>query len=366
MTDKKTNRLSHSAANRYLDCAYSYKLHYLEKLRSPLQSAALCFGSAIDVAIGACLKNEDPIAAFNESWKFQEINGVKTLLPSCTKIVYADSDYDQDLLKDDDIKKLATQYGCSKEDVLGVIEAAYAKKETVGFAHLQEQDKLIINLANWHSLNQKGLLMIKAFQEKVMPNIEEVLSVQEKVTLDNTDGDSILGFVDMVVKYKGYDVPIIFDLKTSSREYEADSVITSSQLSLYVHSLSEKYKTKKAGYIVLHKRIQKNKTKVCSVCGNNGTSSRARTCDKEMGKMRCSGEWKVTLDPEAVVQIIINDIPARLEEIVIENLDSVNQAIKTNIFPRNLSNCVKFGGAVICPFYKLCHEGKDPDLEKME
>ncbi len=101
--------------------------------------------------------------------------------------------------------------------------------------------------------------MLEEFKNNILPNITEVLATQVKVELTNEDGDSIIGFADAVVKWKDYPHPIIVDIKTSSIDYEHDSVLTSPQLTLYVHDLSAKFdNTRSAGYIVLHKKIKEN------------------------------------------------------------------------------------------------------------
>ena len=88
-------------------------------------------------------------------------------------------------------------------------------------------------------------------------NVEEVLGTQVPINLENEKGDSIVGFADFVVKWKGYDKPIVFDLKTSSIDYAENAVKVSPQLALYVHDLKDKFHTRTAGFLVLKKRIKK-------------------------------------------------------------------------------------------------------------
>jgi hypothetical protein len=354
------NRLSHSSATKFMTCPTAWRYHYKDRLRSKEQKAALLFGSAIDTALQDMLKHSrDPVASFSEAWKFAEVNGKKVYLPTCTEIVYSNSDFDKDLLTIDDLNYL----GPTKVEKLFEI---IKKKEEVGFHGLEHSEKEILNDANWLCLNRKGLLMIKAVQEKVLPNVEEVLGVQEYVTLENSTGDSIIGYADLVCRWKGLKYPVVFDFKTSSIKYDRDSVLTSPQLTLYVHALEEKFQTRLAGFIVLQKRIQKNKTKKCSNCKFDGTGSRAKTCtneldDGDLGKRsRCGSEWIETLNPEVEVDIIINEIPQATEDLVIENLDYINTAIKTNSFHRNLNSCVMAWGK--CEFYNKCYKGDDSGL----
>jgi hypothetical protein len=185
------------------------------------------------------------------------------------------------------------------------------------------------------------------------------------VELVNELGDSVVGYVDIVAKLKGHDEPVILDLKTSTRMYEEDSVLTSPQLSLYVWGLHDKYKTSKAGYVVLLKSISKNKLKLCKSCGNDGSSGSHKTCNATGpdGK-RCHGEFNITINPKASVQIIIDSIPERVQNMVVENFNEVNHAIKSGTFTKNLQSCIKPYGK--CAFYNICWKGTEEGLVKSE
>lgn len=329
-------------------------------MRPKEQKAALLFGSAIDAALTSMMKEKDkkPEDVFMYFWRFQEVNGEKTYLPSCPDIVYSNRDYDKDLLDDKDISKLKEIYNL--EDPIEEVARIYRLKEEIGFKGLPQKDKIVLNHANWLTLVHKGLLMLEGVRKFVLPNIEEVLGVQEYVTLENQDGDSVIGYVDLICKWKGIKDPIIVDFKTSAMEYKENAVLTSPQLTLYVHALSDKYKTRKAGFIVLAKNIIKNKTKICSKCSKNGTGQRHKTCDAEINGERCNAEWIERIDPEAEVQILIDDIPEQTENIVLENFDYINQSIKNGIFHRNLQSCMSTWGP--CPYLSKCYENKDEGL----
>ena len=88
------NKLSHSQANKFMECPQAWSYHYNDRLRSKYSHAALLFGSAIDFALGTLLKpgEKTPEQIFDYFWTFQEINGEKTYIPTCTSIVYANSD----------------------------------------------------------------------------------------------------------------------------------------------------------------------------------------------------------------------------------------------------------------------------------
>lgn len=373
---KKLNKLSHSAASRYQDCPKSYEYHYIHRIRSKVQSAALLFGTAVDRGIGKILEPSGSHAteakdAFEYAWRFQEVNGKNTYLPKCIDIAYANSDFDVELLLPEDWDKLRADYGHlmgADETPQQVVDGIYERKESVGFERLPEIERTILNHANWLCLRRKGLYMLKAVETQVLPNITEVLGTQVYVTLENSAGDKVIGYADLVCRWRGYDKPVVIDFKTSSREYAKDSVLTSPQLTLYVHSLYEQYQTRLAGFVVLSKHLRKNRTKICSVCGNDGTGKRHKTCDNEItgahGRARCNGAWNETLAPEALVDVIISEIPERTEDIVLQNLDDINTMLKQGMFTRNFSSCIKPWGR--CPYFDKCYKDSDEGLIQLE
>lgn len=364
-TEGTVNRLSHSSVTKFQDCPQAWKFHYRERLRVVAQSGALLFGSAVDAALTALVKGatpEDVIATFERAWSFQEVNGTMTALPRSVNVVYAESDFDQDLLTDEDRQVLIDTY--KLDDLGAALKTVYDEKDYFGFVHLPDDRKEFLNHANWLSLYRKGLLMIEACRRDVLPNIEEVLSVQKYVELANTDGDRIIGFADIVVRWKGIERPVVLDWKTSARDYEKGAVLVSPQLTLYVHALYEEYQTRWAGFIVFKKRMEKTTTKVCSKCGQDGTGKKHRTCDIEYDGERCKGEWSATYAFKANTQILIDEIPEQTESIVLENMDYINQAIKNGIFHRNFNSCIKAWGK--CPFYNKCYRADDSGLVQLD
>lgn len=357
------NRLSHSSLMKFQECPKAWEYHYVQKLRSKYQKAALLFGTSIDQAFTAMLRNESAEDTFKTSWEAQEINKIKTSLRKCTDIVYAIADYDKDLLLEEDLDLLKAEFNIT--DPVEDVDKIYKIKEKIGYDLLSKDKKQLLNYANWLCLYRKGLILLKTLRKDFLPNILEVYSTQDFVELNNADGDKIIGYSDMVVKYKGYDKPVIFDLKTSSKRYEPDAVLTSPQLTLYVHALSEKYQnTRYAGFVVLSKHIKKNKVKKCKSCNHDLSGTRFETCNKIINKVRCEGEIFQTIDPEGSLEVLVNEIPERTETIVMDNVDFINKAIHTGNFHRNLSSCVNKYGK--CQFYNLCYKNQDKDLIKVE
>lgn len=348
-------KLSHSATNRYTDCAQSYKYHYIDGYRAKVQSSALLFGSAIDRAAEhyAISRNfEETIDVFKKTWQIQEINKKSEDLRFLLNFTYSDRDMDLELLKFEDWLELEKVDSHPKENIQKVVD----KKKKVGYKYLKKEEKVFFNFTNWLCLKHKGLYMLIEFKDIFDKNVEEVLGTQVKIDLENDNDDSVTGFADLVVRWRGIKKPVVIDLKTSSIDYQDDSIKTSAQLSLYVFSLSEKYEnTRNAGYIVLNKNIQKNKTKICKKCGYDGSGKQHKTCDNLVDEKRCHGEWLEVINPKARSQVIIDEISEIMAERTIENFDMVNKSIKAEIFPRNFNSCYRFNNTVRCQFYEICH-----------
>ena len=355
-------RISYSQLRLYGECGKKYEYSYKIGLREKTKSGALLFGTAFDKAIEAVLKNKeiDENEVFDKIWTHQEINKKETYLPESLMVVYAASDFDYDLLQEDDVRllKVKCQEFLGSEDWYEKYEECVQAKKQRAYKLFTEQQNKYLNICNWLSLRRKGHLMLKTNRLKVLPFITEIHDTQVKIELANADGDSLLGYADLVCTWNDGRKCII-DYKTSASEYEEDSVITSPQLSLYAYGLG----IKTAGYFVFKKGIIKNRIKICSICGFDGSGARHKTCSSEVDGRRCGGEWKETVRPEADVQILINDIPEKTMAVVMENVDMVNKAIKAEIFPRNFDSCRKPWG--LCPYYDLCFKGDDSDLIKI-
>lgn len=314
------NRLSFSAITKFKYCPQAWKWHYVERYRPIQVSSALLFGSAIGKSFEQLILTKDlenAKALFLSLWTEQEINGKLEKIKEYPHIHYFKSDMDKDL-----------------------------------------------GNTPWDTLLVKGNLILDSFYNNLLPLIEHVYSTEEKVELSSGEDVSI-GFADAVVKIKGYDKPIILDFKTASRPYEADSVQKSEQLSHYMHSLADKYGTRLAGYAVFLKDIKKNKTKVCSKCGYEGTGTNFKTCNNEKRGARCNSAWIVTLHPECEMQLIVDEITEDHELSVIDEIGTINDLINENRIEKNLEVCDNNYGRS-CEFINLCHKGDPTGLIKLD
>jgi len=366
-------RLSHSAVAKYLDCGQAYKLQYIERYREKTTTSALLFGSAIDAAFNALLIDlqkgvlKDALTykeAFDKAWTYGEINRKKVYLPDTAIMGYAATDFDHDILHEDDVKFL----GAKAQELVptdftelgleGVIKkcAEYKKQKAHGRA-FKDSENRFLNLANWCSLRRKGHLMVEQYFIDILPKIKRVVDVQVKIETDNEQGDSAIGFIDAILEWEdGTIFPI--DHKTSARDYEADSVRTSQQLAFY----GEMTGYEKAAFIVFYKGVVKNRTKICSVCKYDGSGARHKTCSSEVSGKRCGGEWVEVLKPSIRTQVIIDKVTQMSRDNIMNTFDQVNTAVRAQIFPHNYNSCVKPYGR--CAFFNICHEGKYDDVEK--
>lgn len=373
-------KLSHSAIGLYMSCPKKYSLHYIERLRDKSTHAALLFGSALDVTLNQILLDLsrgalDPLCQtydniFLNNWRNGTINDKSVELMTNENLVYANTDFDAEILEKSDLLsvhyKMNSDYaalGVAKElaDILTIFKTLHEKKLEVGYGGMSLVEKQFYNHMNWISSIRKAGLMIRAYVAQIVPKIKKVHSIQKSITLENAEGDSVVGFIDAVLEFHKEGL-VLIDHKTSAREYEWDAVLKSTQLALYLHAIKDEFPTQQAGYIVFKKLIQKNRTKKCNKCGYSG-ETRAKTCDQTIDSKRCHGEWTETIKPEASIQVLINEIPAKLESMVIENFAEVVHVAKLGVFPRNLSSCEK---PFLCQFYNKCHSNDTSNLIKLE
>lgn len=219
-------QLSYSASNRYKMSPRSYYLHYILRLRPEKVGSALVFGSAVDEGLNSLLEGKDsPESDFLKSWEKADINGVKVDLKTSNLVKYSKSDYDEHILTDEDLSLI--QEGLNK---------------------------------SWVSLRRKGLMIIQAYREQIIPRIKKVIEVQKYVKLTNEHGDSFIGWVDFICEWEDGKVYIV-DNKTTSIKYKKDSASTSPQLATYFEGVSEEGKVEAHGvmYIAVPKKFRKRK-----------------------------------------------------------------------------------------------------------
>jgi hypothetical protein len=383
------NTLSFSQISKYLTCARSYKYYYKDRLREGTATAFLAFGSAMDTALNAMLldyKQNKSVSvdykkSFDDAWQTIEINKVKYDLKTCLKVGYAKSDFIAELFTPESFLEYqldtllycpVTAKGASIvnlpkltqdkiEDLKHYHKEVEEKKSNRAIIPFSDEEHMLLNMMNWHSMRRKAHLMLDAYKANILPQIEEVAEVQKKVELTSNCGTKLLGYVDAVVKFKGNDFYSVLDNKTSASPYDDSKVKFSQQLAMYCYQLDLKH----AAFGVMLKNISLNKNKICSVCGHDGSGARHKTCNNEDSGKRCGGDWIETVKPEAQTQLISGNINSFQQNLVMENAAEVLEAINAGIYPRNLNTCQNIYGNP-CPYLRKCWMGKEDGLEVVE
>ena len=291
------NKFSNSSIDKYTECSLCYKLHYIDRIRPVRTKSALLFGGVLDTALNDLLLNKNLIKAketFIKQWTEVNVNTTD----------FSKSDLDIEL-----------------NDFFQPQNGLYKLVEDIN--------------SSWQSLLNKGLLFIEQYHKEVLPKIKKVLSIQEPVSLKNDDGDEISGFLDLIVEWEDGKTYLL-DNKSSSVTYEEFSAKMGQQLPLYYYIVKEKYKLDGVGYIVLNKKINKNKVKKCKTCGeiNKGTH---KTCDGLTGFKRCNGEFDITINPSVDIQYVFNQVAESDEKRVLDKFDEVNYNVSNGYFAENHS-----------------------------
>lgn len=375
-------KLSNSGINTFFECPKAYELKYVRKLANKFKGSALFFGSAIDTGLNYMTihRNEPDVLAksileFKAAWEQGKDHNKQPMdLPKNPFIIYSKSDFDYDLLDKKDWAELFKM----RENPLDERKRIYEIIQESGYPSVPEKDRMFYGYSTWLCLMKKGELLIKAYHDRILPIIEDVVVVQKDVQLkdgDSDDSNAIRGVVDLVVRFKDGAIlngemlnvsskeNVVTDNKTSSVEYEQDSVAGSQQLALYKTLLNVEdpaLAIKKGAYIVLGKKLEKDTTKTCKSCGHIATGSH-KTCDAEIDGKRCNGVWDKKTIFKVNTNVIIDNISDTFSDSVIENFDTVVKSIEHGLFPRNYNSCHnKYGG--LCDFFNICNKGTMTDI----
>lgn len=276
-------RISHSASEKFSTCGYSYFLHYYYKLRPIEIKSALVVGGAVDVGLNHLLETrnlEESIVKFKQAWDKTAKSG---------EIIYSKSDIEEHLLDGVEIKK--------------------------------ESDR------GYYSWLKKGEILIREYNEQVMPLIKRVIKVQIDEVLENDVGDELVIKTDFIAELHDGRI-ILFDNKTSSVKYDKDSVKNSEQLAVYYHALKEEYKIDACGYIVIPKKVNKQKK------------------------------------PAVKIEVIIDQVSEETINNTLQKFHNNIESIKLGLFNKNLNNCRNIFGD--CPYIKYCHQNDMTGLKEIK
>lgn len=347
----KTKKISYSSWDKYLTCPQMWFIEKVLGYEPKQKSSALIFGGGIDESLNHLLEHNDIDVAKTMFKKY-----IKCLLKT-TKYYFFKADFDYDLLTEKQIK-IAEDYLKELDyegtlDIVTLHKTLYGKIMDCGndYSVISENQQLFVSCISTMSLKQKGLMMIDAYVEKVLPQIEKVISVQEP-----TKGRP--GFLDIECILKGIG-KVTADHKTAARISTHANVESDPQLLLYDFEA----KNKQVAKIVLGKNVKKNTTKTCSVCNFNGNGLRHKTCPEMKGKVRCDGEWDVSISPEIEIGIFVGDVNKEIQATVLKSIASVEDAIEKEAFPFNTKSCANQFGKP-CPYIDYCHKGSAKKMKK--
>lgn len=364
----ETMRTSYSQNNTYISCPQHWSWKYQHRLDPLEMGASLYFGSAVDNAVMAMLQGkEEFMEIFRVNWKAQTQWGKTTIIFDNPNVTYGYADFDADLLKEEDLETLR-DWGNTKDPVQMYKDIVKKKKNK--FKKLNADDKKYFARASWLSLMRKGEILIESFEKQFLPEITEVMATQMSANIkDHNTGDTIGGYIDMVLRIKGYDVPIIFDLKTAARPYTQEQVELTDQLTLYAAMKAAEYNTDLVGYVILVKNIPKNIVAYCKTCGHERRTGQLKTCDNtikdEKGDTygRCKGEWNETRELAPQVQVLVEKkTPEQINTLLVDH-GNIIHSMKEGIVYKDLSKCNNWYGGQ-CPYYGACHNNDLKNLKK--
>lgn len=367
-------KTSHSQNNTYIACPQHWNLSYNEGWANPIEGSSTYFGSAVDAAVSDMLEGgKDYIKTFYDRWNKSWSFGKSTQIFDNPDIVFGHKDFDKDILEPKDYPQLEawakslnlmtpTATPTPQELVALYKTTANAKKNP--FVKITNDQLVYFNRASWLSMKRKGKVLLEAFHTQFYPKITKVIATQQRATLkDEATGDSVTGFIDMVLEIQGYDKPIIFDLKTAGMPYDQENIDLTQQLTLYAAMKGNDYNTDLVGFVVLCKNIQKITTNTCQTCGNlrNG---RHATCDAlKADGTRCKGTWTEKVTPAPVVQVLIEQKTPQQVNDLLGDVGNLLLAMKQKIVYKNVDKCNNWYGGP-CPFYNACHKGDYSGLVK--
>ena len=355
-------KTSYSQSNTYISCPKHWQLNYKEGWESPIQGASTFFGSAIDAGVTAMLEqNPDFVKVFYDRWNKAFNFGKSTVIFDNPDIVYSGKDFDADVIEAKDEPQMvawATSLnlapGTNKEQCIALFRDIANKKKNP-YKNVSKDEMTFYNRMCWLSMKRKGKILLNSFHQQFLPKVKRVISTQGRAQIqDPNTGDTITGFIDMVLEIDGYDKPIIFDLKTAANPYSQQDIDLTQQLTLYAAMKGQEYNTDLVGYVVLSKNIQKSTVNTCKSCGHTKNSSH-HTCNNIVGGKRCGGEWdeKVVLEPQVQVLVEKKD-PNQINDLLMD-YGNIILAMKQEIVYKNTSKCNNWYGSQ-CPFYGVCHK----------
>lgn len=346
-------RLSHSAITAFKTCNELHYLRYIKRIKPKTQGASLAFGSCIDQCTSYLLLAHQSGTLDNALMDYMEVfvadpeKGWNLSFDSDSSR-YGAKDLDSKLIQTDECRGLIQTWELELQ--VNEQDAINAYKQR-NHKEVKDNEFKMHNRLSWLSMREKGRYMMQAFIDDVLPQIEEVVAVQDRI--DGETGDStVVGFIDLIAKLKGHDKYVICDVKTAGMPYELEDVKMSEQLTFYTGVRGPELNTNLAGFIVLAKNI--GSEAVCPKCMQKKETSH-KTCNNEVNGKRCNAEWTSTLKGSS--QILVDTIEPNQQQEYLDELPILEPVMRTGLRIKNFESCRRFGG--YCDFIDLCRNG-DP------
>ena len=273
-------KMSYSKMTTYKDCPAKYKFQYVDKYRQDATSSAFLFGLAFDQAVNYILNK-------HKKGQTPDLKHAKKAFLKGMKLWH------------------------------GQNELIYFKADLPDA--LRTMDAKVNQQLAWNHLCMLGQMMVEEYVTKILPHIKRVVLVQKRKIVKNGAQDELNFVLDCIVELQDGRV-VLFDTKTSSKQYARNSVRFSEQLAMY----NEYYPTEWCGYIVFNKHLKKDGTL----------------------------KW----------QIIVDKIDEQQKATVFKDMDDTVTSIKAGLFPKNKKSCYNFGRR--CEYFNLCHKGDPSGLIK--
>jgi len=327
--------LSFSGYKRFITCPKFYEYHDVLGEKSEIMSSALVFGSGIDTALNDMLVDHNLEAA--------ELKATRYIFDTQIDHFFI-ADYDADLSLKYLYDYVVAKYPEKEIDFHSIMSELLSNQ-----TQLSDNEKTLLNAVCKDTLATKAKIILRSYHQRVLPMIDKVETVQYEYT---TKCGSKRGIIDTVLILKD-GRRVIFDNKTASKPYDKDATLKSPQLALYAEFTKAEY----AGFIVMNKQITKNRKKICSKCGYDGSGGKFKTCDNMVDNKRCGSEWDETIAPYSFIQIHIDKIPDINKNLIVQAMDDTIKCINNGVFPRNLNNCFSMYGAK-CVYSDKCWKNK--------
>lgn len=336
-------KFSHSSVDQYEQCPRKFQLQRIEKWRSPKLPSPLFFGSALDEAFShlLCTKKQDlteaeltlQLTKTAEEVFVQNMVNVQDMYRNPVQLAlninaeYFTSDFTPELINNTHLGALQTLEPHYKlVDFLDFHEQC--REQLSAKKKLLPDDQLLFNFLSWHSLVEKGKLMVDTYRKVILPQIDTVESIQKNISIKNEDGDEITGLIDFTAKFSGDSNVYICDNKSSSKPYTAESVKESFQLATYCEA--EGVNT--AAYVVMEKKLFK------------------KDKDNIVNGIRAS---------------IIKDVVPEIQlQKTFDRFESVVYNVQQGKFPKNTDSCFAFGRK--CEYFGVCNYNDYTGLTKLE